>query len=158
MMESIKQYILSLMAAAIFCSILSSWFDSKGIHNAILKLLAGLFMTITFIAPLIRIDISDFTVGLDSLSLDTQAAVRVGQEKYAKDMESIIKERTRAYILDKAAFWELNLEVEVTLSETDPPMPGSVVLIGEVSPYAKSQLSDYISSELGISKENQVWR
>ena len=157
-MEFLRQYILSLLAGAIVCSILVSCFGTSKNHGAIIKLLAGIFMTVTFISPLLQIKLTDLSVGVSDLSAQAQGVVAEGQLNYANEFAKSIKQRTEAYILDKAAFWELNLEVEVTLSETDPPVPNAVVITGPVSPYAKDQLTAFISEELGISKEKQVWK
>ena len=158
MMDFLRQYILSLLAAAVICSILVAWLGTNRTQGAIMKLLAGVFMTVTLLSPLLQFRLTDLTSEFSDITADAQNAVQAGQSNYSDDFVRSIKQQTEAYILDKAAFWELNLEVEVTLSETDPPVPDYVVLIGPVSPYAKGQLTEFISKELGISKENQVWK
>jgi hypothetical protein len=59
--------------------------------------------------------------------------------------------------LDKAQALNTALEVEVTLSDDEIPIPVKVRLSGKVSPYAKGRLQQIISEELGIERENQIW-
>lgn len=70
--------------------------------------------------------------------------------------ESIIA-GTEAYILEKTKAMNVDLNVEVELSEDEVPMPAGVKLIGKVAPYAKSVLSDMIERDLNIPKECQIW-
>ena len=72
-------------------------------------------------------------------------------------MIAIIKEETEAYILDKAASLGVTLSVEVMVEDGNVPRLSGVQLSGQVSPYARQQLSTWISNDLGISKENQKW-
>ena len=157
-MESIRQYILSIIAAAIICGIINAWFGSKGAAGTVIKLVAGLFMTVTLLSSATHIQLTDFALGLSDISATGQNYAQAGQINASEAISDIIKQQTQAYILDKAASMELNLEVEVTLSETDPPAPDSVVLKGQVSPYAKIQLTEFIFNQLGIAKENQIWK
>lgn len=156
-MEFVRQYMLGILAAAIICAVINSWFGTKGTHGAIIKLLSGIFMTITLISPVLKLDLSDFSGYIDEIAYEADSAVEYGKQAAGESMSAIIKSQTEAYILDKAANWELNLMVEVTLSGSDPPIPESVVLKGSASPYAKSQLSKCIADDLGISEDQQKW-
>lgn len=156
-MDFIRQYILGILSAGVICGILNSWMGKREPYGSVLKLLTGIFMTVTLVAPIIKVEFMDISSYLDNLSIEADRAVDYGQRAFDRSVADIIKSETEAYILDKAAFWELNLEVEVTLSESDPPIPESVLLKGSVSPYAKSQLSRCIADDLGISEDQQKW-
>ena len=69
----------------------------------------------------------------------------------------IIKQKSEAYILDKAAAMGLELTARVGLSSDDPPVPVCVEITGAVSPYMKLRLEEMILEGLNIAKENQVW-
>ena len=56
--------------------------------------------------------------------------------------------------MDKATQWEVDLAVEVSLTDITP---SHVRICGSVSPYVKAALSDWIAEQLGISKEEQEW-
>ena len=70
---------------------------------------------------------------------------------------SIIKEKTEAYILEKAESLGLDISVEINFGEADSMVPTEVRISGPVSPYAKDQLSKTISTDLGIPEERQIW-
>ncbi|MBR5570140.1 MAG: hypothetical protein IKW10_04515 [Oscillospiraceae bacterium] len=157
-MDGIGGYVIGIICAAIVCAVINQWSEKKGTHGAILKILTGVFMTITLVSPLLDFDMTGIDSRFSWITADAESAVQNGQILAKDSMAEIIKTQCEAYILDKAAFWELNLSVEVTLSESDPPIPNGVELTGNVSPYAKNQMTNWIVEELGISKEHQVWK
>ena len=77
------------------------------------------------------------------------------EDETKRQMAAIISEEAASYILDKADALGLQLEVQVELDAE--LLPCGVRLQGAASPYARSQLSGQIETELGIPKERQVW-
>lgn len=157
-MDEVKQYVISLLTAALLCSVVNVWIPSKGSGGALVRLISGILITITMISPLVNIRIQDFSDMFLEYSDSGQDYAQSGKEQAAMAMGEIIKQQTEAYILDKAACMGLDLEVEVTLSETDPIIPDTVMLKGQVSPYAKMQLISTIEDQLGIIREKQIWQ
>ena len=157
-MDEVKQYVISLLTAALLCSVVNVWIPSKGSGGALVRLISGVLITITMISPLVNIRIQDFSDMFLEYSDSGQDYAQSGKEQAAMAMGEIIKQQTEAYILDKAACMGLDLEVEVTLSETDPIIPDTVMLKGQVSPYAKMQLISTIEDQLGIIREKQIWQ
>lgn len=156
-MEAIRGYLLSVTAAAVICAVVSALLGKKGTISAMGKLLTGIFLAITVISPLAKIQLSNADALWDDLSVDAAAAVAAGEEAANNELRAGIKSQTEAYILDKAASYAAELTVEVTLSDDDPPLPCAVRLTGSVSPYAKRQLQQLIAEDLGIPKEAQTW-
>lgn len=156
-MDSIRQYLLSIIAAAIICGVAVSLMHKKCTQASILKLLTGIFMAITIIAPLTKFDftnLQDFTIGF---STDAQNAVAIGKEFADCHTREIITQQVEAYIQEKAKTLGADLTIDAELSGEDPPVPQSVTICGAVSPYAKSVLCRYIESNLAIPEENQTW-
>ena len=155
-MEGLRQYIISVVTAAIICGIITG-LAPKGTVREMVKMLCGLFLALTVIRPIARIDdfdLSDF--GL-SYGLDAKAAAVMGEDFSREAMADIIKAETEAYILDKAAELNVTMEADVTLSQEDIPVPVAVHLSGDISPYAKQQMERFLTEDLGIAKENQLW-
>lgn len=150
-----KEYLLAITAAAVICGFVTALAGGKGATAKLLRLLCGLFMATTVIKPLVDIQIADIRYFADQLTVDADLAVQSGEEVATAEMKSIIKEKTETYILDKAKSFGAELEVEVAL---DGVVPTSVILSGNISPFAKVSLSETISQELGIVPEAQVWR
>ena len=156
-MEQLRNYVITVVAAAVICAVINALMDKKGTHGAIVKMLTGLFLTVAVLSPWVSIRISDW----NSFSMDLEAAageaVAVGEEMAADAMKGIIKEKAEAYILDKAASMAINIEVEVMLDSADLPLPEKVYLKGSASPYAKERLCQCIAADLGIPEEKQIW-
>lgn len=156
-MEDLKAYLISVTAASIICSVVNVLAGKKGTVSTILKLLTGLFLALTVIRPVVSISLSEAGNYLGALSVDANAAVSTGKNMALEELGVIIKAETDAYILDKAASLGVDLEVDVILSDTAPPLPAEVILTGAVSPYAKARLSSLIEENVGIPKEAQQW-
>lgn len=155
--ESIKAYLLGIFCASIFCAIITKLVGNKGTMGVVVKLIAGIFLAVTVIRPLAAIDFSgalDWT--LDYSRLGAEAAAE-GESQMRNALSEGIKTRTEAYILNKAKSLNVDVRVEVTLSEDKIPVPYEVRLTGKVSPYAKSRLQAIIAQDLGIDKERQIW-
>jgi len=156
-MDEIRQYLISVTAAAIFCGVITGLVGKKGAAHTVIKLLSGLFLAYTVIAPWTRIKISDISHYTSDLSASAQQYVQSGTDYANLQTASIIKERSEAYILDKAVSMGLNIQVDITLTTNVPSVPESAVITGAVSPYAKERLQVCFANDLGIPKEKLVW-
>lgn len=153
-MDGIKDYLISIAAAAIITGIIVGITKKSGAISSIVKLLAGLFMTVTVLHPLVDIRLSEALDYFESLSIDADTAVQVGQFAAEEEMKQHIKERCSAYVLEKAKTLGADIKVEFYL---DDLVPSSVQISGAVSPFTKQQLSNYITANIGISLEDQLW-
>ena len=106
----------------------------------LLKLMGGLFLTFTMISPVVNLDFSNIWDFLEECTLKGENAAAWGEAMAEEEYRTIIRERTEAYILDKADALGVTLSVEVTLSDDDVLVPEEAALRGKVSPYAKQQL------------------
>ena len=148
---------IGLVSAAILTGIVTQLMGDKGTQGAMIKLISGLFLVFTVIAPIANIDLS----GLRDFSADFseagEEAALIGEDITRESLAAVIKQRSEAYILDKAAGLDVELEVDVTVSDDKMPVPSAVLLRGKVSPYAKARLQSIIVQNLGIDKEKQIW-
>ena len=157
-MEAVRQYLISVTAAAIVCSIINRVIGKTGTYAAIVKLITGLFLVFTVISPFAKLQITDLPAYMDSLTVDADLVVMDGQQAARDAVTEIIKAEAEAYILDKAAALDLTVEAEVIVSDTDIPQPCAVTLRGSASPYAKQRLQQLIANDLGIPEEKQTWK
>ena len=154
---NLKDYILSIVAAAIVCAVTKSLLNQKTATGRIAGLLSGVLMAITIIAPLRDITFANITDYLDGLSYEADIYVKEGQAMAENHTADIIKAQTEAYILDKANSMGLEITVEVELDESNGSVPCGAAVKGILSPYAKEVLGAYMEDNLGISKEKQRW-
>ena len=156
-MEKLGIYILSVTAAALLLGILQSIAGKKGTHVALLKLIGGLFLTFTTIAPIANIELERLLDFPWDFAVQGNAIAQQGQEYAQYQLHGIIKDRCEAYILDKAQTYQADVTVEVMLSQDEVPVPSSVRLQGSISPYARQALQQWLQDDLGVPKEQQIW-
>lgn len=156
-MDFMGQYLLQLTAAGLIGGGVRRLLPEKGTAAAVGRLLTGLFLAFTVIAPLKSLSLPPWEQGLDDLRRQAQVWVDSGTESAAQALRAGIKQRTQAYILDKAAAYGCQITVEVSLSEDPIPVPAAVWIQGNVAPYAKGRLETMLTEELGIAKEAQQW-
>ena len=156
-MEDLRQYLLSVTAAAAFCGILLTLIEKKSACAGIVRMLCGIFMAVTLLRPAVQLRVRDLEVYIDDIRSQSESAAAVGAAAAEEAMAAIIKSRTEAYILDKAESMGLSLRVEVVLTEDAIPQPGSVRIQGTVPPYARAQLRAWIRDTVGIGEEDQLW-
>lgn len=152
-MTAVKGYILSVTAAAMVCAIVSRLAGKNG-TGTIIKVLSGLFLTLTVLKPLVQLEINRVSFIAETFHEQAEEAAAYGELASKKMLDGIITEELQAYILDKAK--EFGVEPEVELELTDG-IPSGIRLSGNVSPYSRSQLSQWLREELGIPLEAQFW-
>ncbi len=154
-MASVRTYLVSLLSAALFCSVLTALTGKKQAVGKIMHLLCGIFMSVCALGPLISLQLDRFTVYTAGLAAEADAAVQEGSQMAAQAMDEIIIEKTETYILEKAASMGAALEVEVELRDH---IPIGVELKGPASPAVRSRLTDWITDNLEIPAEAQKWK
>lgn len=156
-MERIGAYLLQVTAAAVICGVLKTIVGQKGTTASLVRILCAVFMTLTILSPLAGIDPERWSVSFADFGDDAKAVVEEAKLSVQKELATDIKERTEAYILDKAKSFGMAISVEVSLSSERIPTPSSVRITGAVPPYAKERLSLWLREELGIPLEEQEW-
>lgn len=156
-MDDIRVYLMSVCGAAIICSIAGKFFRGKS-SIGIIKIMCGLFMTITLLRPVHNLRINGISqIGYD-IEYQASKAISQGEQESENALKNIIKEKTETYILQKAQLLQADITVEVYVTADTVPTPEKVYLSGNIGPYARQQLQNTIAQDLGISKENQIWK
>ena len=150
-------YLKSLICATIISAIVVNIFKKKTPIGHHIRLLVGIFLSITIISPLYKLEIPDFDIYKSSLDIEAQKIVGEGESLYEAQRRSIISQQLEAYILNKATELNADIRVAIKLSEEDIPTPVSVEIEGSVAPYDRFVLEKYIANEIGIPKERQMW-
>ena len=156
-MDGLRQNLIAVTAAAIICGIVKSIADEKTVAGTVTRLIAGLIMAITVLSPVVELELGELPVLSGNLVADAKAAAAEGEEMAAAEVNAIINEQLQAYILDKAADFGAELEVEFLMPDDGSVQPDGIILQGTVSPYAKTRLQQIIAQDLEIAKENQQW-
>lgn len=156
-MASVREYLLTVAAAAIICALAKQIVGEKSASGKIVKVVSGVFLTVTLLTPLINIRLDDLESYFEDTRSMAASATEQGVNMASDAMGEIIKQKTEAYILDEAKSLGMEIAVEVRLRDSDPPVPCQVTITGTVSPYKKTALCRYIENNLGIPQECQQW-
>lgn len=146
-----------IIVAAFLCAIVKTFTGKSTVVNSIIKTLCSVFLTLSILSPLVSLNFSSLPNYIGDFSADADQFVEAGIRLSENSLRDSIKQQAEAYIEDKAASLNAELTVEVTLNDDEIPAPCSVKMEGRISPYAKSTLQCFISDNLGIQKENQIW-
>lgn len=150
--------VLSFIGCAMVCGVVLSLVPG-GQFKALLKLICGLFMTVCLLHPLIGFTLPlQLDLWLPEEDHSTEDASFLGEEYARQELCQRIKQETEEYILDKAAAMNVHLSAEVRLSDSEIPVPEAVTVYTSADPSAQEALSRFLSEDLGISKENQLWK
>lgn len=156
-MEVITEYLLSITGAGILCAVVRNLIGSKHSSGKLIQAVCGVFMAITVFAPVVNFKLDDFDGYFKEIQYSAEGIVEDGTKKASEAMEEIIKQQSESYILDKATTLGASIHVQVKMTDSNPPVPKEVILSGNISPYDKKMISQYITMNLGISEENQQW-
>ena len=156
-MEHIREYLMGVIAAALLCGVIMSVFGKKGMVGVAIKLMGGLFMILAVVHPWLSISLEDWFDWNGDIVADGEEYVISGAAMANNAYRVGIKEQLEAYIVDEAKALECTISVEVTLTDDQLPGPKSVILTGNISPYARQVLSNILTKDLGIEQEDQIW-
>jgi hypothetical protein len=156
MMDGLQQYVMSLIGAALICSVVKSLVGGASRFKEVTRVVCGVFMVITAISPLMVVKIPDFDSYIQPI-FDTGWKISNDAVNASKaEMVDIIKGETSAYILEKANSRNVDIDVEVGVDE-GVLVPTEVIIAGTVSPYDKALISKYIFETLNIPEDQQQW-
>lgn len=156
-MIEVKDYIIRIVIACLICGVLVQLTKTIKGTAQVVKLLCGIFLSLTMLSPIVQLRWTDLSGYLDKMNLEAQTTISQGTQMIYEQKSDSIQRQLEAYILDKAASYDCEVSAEVELSDDDPPMPIRLRISGKVSPYERTQLSNMIETDLGIPKENQIW-
>lgn len=156
-MESVSNYLLTVIAGSVICTLIICIIGKKNHYYGIIKLLLGLFLAITVISPWTNLNFNNISYHFSQFHADGSSAVGNGTTMANNAMGELIKQNAEAYILDKANSMGANVDVEITVSDGSPPVPIGVVIRGVVAPYIKGRLQQMLEKDFEITKENQLW-
>ena len=157
-MEAVREYILSVSAAALLCAIVSVLPGKQTLSDKATKIVMGLFMLTVLIQPLGRLSFDRMNWEFDNWMQQAQDAVKTG-ENYSYDAISKgITQKIEAYILDKAASVGISVTPQIYLTQELPPKLQHITLEGDAAPYVRAQLSEMIMEALGLEHEDVIWQ
>ena len=157
-MAELKAYLLRVVSICVLTA-LARAFPVKGAVRKAMELTCGLLVLLTILQPLVRIDVSEISSAIGRLITQTADAERESRAYNARLTADVIKEKTEAYIWDKATeekFTPTEVSVEVSFGGTYPYASG-VVIGGAYTDLQKKRIGSWIESTLAIPEDRQQW-
>ena len=103
MMDEIRNYLFSIICASLICSIAVAVVGKDTSFGKVVKLLTGLILSVVVLAPMVTIRVDDIALYFESLQLNADDAVQEGIAFADTQNQVLIKEKTKTYIMEKAA-------------------------------------------------------
>lgn len=155
MMDSLRQWLVSLTAAAIFLGAAESLVSQGGVRR-VLRLAGGLVLLLVLLRP-----VTGLLSQLPRLDLpDWRAETEQREEELRRDQEAewegFIEGELRSYIWDKEQ--SLGLAYPVSVSTRPGAGGGSVPDRVSIGGPFHQELSDWLTEELGLGPESQIWQ
>ena len=156
-MEPIRAYVLRVITCCFICAVAYKLVEKNPSHQRLVKMMAGMIILLTVVSPMIGVHGRLNFDGFEEYAAQAQGYVSDGVDQYRNELADRIVRQSEAYVLEKAAQMDVELKIEIQLSDDEIPVPISARIKGNVSPFVKSKLMDLIENDLGISKERQQW-
>ena len=156
-MDSIREYLIGVVAAALICSVVTSLINNKTAIGISVKFIAGLLMVLAVVRPWMSVTVDGLFDWSEKIGADGMGYISDGEIMAKEAYRAGIKQRVETYILDEAKALDCALTVDVILSDEDMPVPKTVTLSGEISPYARQVITTLLTERLGIRQEDQIW-
>lgn len=157
-MLNLKAYLMRLIVAGVICGIVEQFIGKSATSGRIIKAVCGLFMLVVFATPLVGVKWEEYVDYFGEIQSDAAAWTENGTDMYQTAVADVITNRVQTYILAEAGKLDLTVDVEVTLDDSNPPIPVAVVLSGRASPYQKQIINNLIQNDLGILQEHIQWK
>jgi len=157
--ELIQTWILGLVGAS-FLGAIALTVCPKGRVRAVVSLLAGLVTLLALIAPVLEFDFEAYAQNIVFSEAQLDDRIEEIQREQERLQTLIISEQSRTYIWDKAqsiGLPDLEIHVETRRSAVGEIYPYRIRLIGDVDPYQRTALEEFMEQNFGITNERQQW-
>ncbi len=156
MMGALKEWLLSVTAAAILCA-LAQGLIPPGPVRRVGRLTAGLVMAAALLSPLASLKGVEPEEWLESWQ--PQGEVQELEEQRDETMKTIIEAECSAYIVDKAAALgaECQVEIECAPEGDGVFLPWQVTVTGDLTSGQREQLTQQIQEDLDVPPERQQY-
>lgn len=154
MIETIKEWLVSVICAAMLVSVAENTAPPGELKKTV-SLLGGLILLAVLVRPLNALDPGRILPETGAYSRSVEQLKEELETDRGDTLQTLIEQRTAAYISDKAAELglECRVEVECRTGEDGIPWPFGVTVFGVTS----RELQSWIHRELDIPEERQVY-
>lgn len=157
MRELLRNWLAGIVCASMILA-LADGIIPKGGAKQICRLAGGLILLLATLSPLLKLGKQDLFEVTRRKESDMEAYIQAFEQENDFLAQSIIEEKTSAYISDKAR--ELTgsscvVTVITAGEEHSWPIPAEVILRGVWTQKTKEEMSNFLSAQMGIPESRQ---
>ena len=159
MTDLIGSWVMGLASAA-FINAIAMSLAPKGKSRAIVGLTCGLVTLVALIAPILEFDYEVHALHIAGPEITWDEWVDEMSIEQERLTNLIIRERSEAYILDKANSLDiayLTVRVDTVTSSYGVIYPYEVWLTGAYTEEQQEKLGDFLTGIFGIPAQRQYW-
>ena len=157
-MELMRGWILRVTVSAIVIAAAEALMPA-GTVKQVGRLTGGLILILGVVQPLVQLDYDDLYDLVMALPAGAIRQETLEESQYGP-LKASIEEELGAYIEDKGQQLgaACTARVTCTLAEGGVPVPSQVTVAGPLTPGQQQALSQWLSQELGIPRQGQIYR
>lgn len=149
-----SQYVIRIACCALICGALASISqDGSGVG----RIVYSLFLAFMVISPLKELKLDEMIELPQVLYREGEIIRDKANEKTDEEIQRVIKEELESYILVEADLMGVELCVEKIELDENTMLPVKVFLSGSADGDKRQILAAFLTQELGIGEEGQIW-
>ena len=154
MMGALREWLTAVVTVTMLLSV-AQMLMPEGTIRKIGSFTGGLLLIAVLLQPVLKDRLGELELDLEDYAETIQDRQSELESAQSDALQAGIEKRVASYISDKAAELGLTVQVRVKteLRDDGVPMPVQAEIDGPWS----TELSDYMTETLGISRERQVW-
>lgn len=156
MTEAIRNWIMAIVCVCMLLAI-AECLCPEGSVKKICRLAGGLVLILSMMNPVLHIRWEDLDVKMDFFR-DRLEQREAELEQTQKNLyQTLIEEKSAAYILDKTRALGLNCRVQIEVSDEQSPRLVAVTLSGVMTDDQREQVSAMLEDDLGVPASMQYF-
>lgn len=153
MLEGLRQYLLSVTAAALLTAVLQALLP-KGPVRRVTALACSLLMLLTVVRPLNQFNTEELIRNFENYCQELSVYPEEMEKTSAALTESIIVSKSVSYIEDKAKENDMICNVQVSCrDENGVAVPDAVTVVGDLTGEERQTLLTVIQDDFGLGEE-----
>ena len=157
MTGGLKSWLLAVIAACVLCAVAERLMQPGPVKKAG-SVTCGLVLIWAVLTPLARPDLASGQAWLEEYLDSVEQRETELRDQVNEGTKVLIEQEYAAYIVDKAAEWEIRCTARVKCRvEEGPYIPDETMVAGPFSDVEQSRLTQMIREDLGVPAERQTY-
>lgn len=155
----LESWVRAIAGTALICAIAFA-LTPKGKVKSVLKLICGILIICAIVNPVMKKNLPNMSMDMSKYREKADEITNNASETKNSLSRTIIEDKLKAYILDKAKSYNAKLDsvsVSVKWGDEECWYPYEVSISANIGQKEKGLISNAIEADLGIPKVRQYW-